>query len=495
MSTLKTEADPAAGNPQSSSKRNISKEPKPGELVAFGSAQSVFDLQNVTMNTLLLQILNMVLHINPVLVGGLLTVRSFVDAITDPLMGHVTDSTRTRWGRRRPYILVGGILTAVVMVAMWQFDRNWDHQTIANYMGVAIVMLAIATTVQNVSYGALTFEMSPSYHGRTRVQVYRAYCQKVLGLANPWWMPIAMLPLFGDGLTGMRSLSFLFATIMVLVSVACFKFCHERTELLPLERSDDRGFVADVLSPIGKFFVGIWSTITNIHFAKVTMIYMTLLFLLGVFQAYGSYLTIYYLFDGDLLKGSAFHGGAGTLGAVFGFLAIPFASMLSRRYEKHIALKICITCMAFGSASNYWFYQPDYPWLLYLAQPFYSIGIAALFVLLGSLFNDVIDVDDLKNGVRREGLFSATSGFFMKLAGSAAGLCTGLVLNYTRFDAALGGDQPEGTYQKLLFLYSFGPVALLLICIALLWRYPLTEKRISEIQTQLHERNERAGSV
>lgn len=478
-----------AAEPSPENDRIGGEEPKAKELIAFGSAQLVGDLQSQTTNIMLMQILNMVLHVNPALVGGVLSIRSMIDAVTDPIMGHISDGARTRWGRRRPFVLAGGLAIGVLVVVMWQFDREWSEQAIVTYVGVCVALLALASTVFGVPYGALGFELSPSYSGRTRVQVYRAYWQKTLGMFLPWMMTFVMLPFFGDGLTGMRVFSIIFAVLIAAASFACFKLCKERTLLSKKDKIGKGGFVADFLLPVGKFFASIGTTIVNIHFAKITLIYMSLIFLLGVFQLYGNYLTVYYLFGGDVLKGSAFHGGAATLGAVFGFLAIPFASMLAKRFEKHIALRVCIGFMAFGSALNWWCINPDHPWLLYLVQPFYSVGIAALFVLLGSMFNDVIDIDDLNSGVRREGLFSAVSGFFMKMASAGASVCTGIVLNFTRFDSALGGAQPEGTFDLLRMAYAFGPVVILSVCILLLWRYPLTERRVLEVQHKLHKRN------
>jgi GPH family glycoside/pentoside/hexuronide:cation symporter len=127
---------------------------------------------------------------------------------------------------------------------------------------------------------------------------------------------------------------------------------------------------------------------------------------------------------------------------------------------------------------------------MFISPFFYSLGITSTFTILGSLMADVVDVDELKSGRRREGMFGAAASYFMKAAGASASAISGFALEATGFNVKLGGHQSGYTFNAMLLLYSIGPTVMLLVCLALLHRYPLTEGYIKSI-TPILERNRR----
>ena len=449
------------------------KEPSFKELFAFSAANTGSVTPDYLVNSLALQIMNIVLGLNPALVASVLMARGILDAVTDPLMGYLSDNTSTRWGRRRPYIFVGSILLGLMSVGLWMFDTSWSESSILTYFGVFLIAVALSSTLYGVPYQALSFEMSSTYHGRTRVQVFRAYCSKILQLTHPWFLTFALLPVFAGGLGGIRTLSVLCAIVVIGSGVGAAVIVKERARTVQVREN---------------FFRAFWGVARNVEFLRVAGVFVLMMFLLGVFHVYGSYLAIYYVFGGDKAVGSAFYSGVGSLGAVCGFIAVPFAYWLCKRVEKHKALMICTVSMGIGCAMNWWVVTPAAPWLMYTSQPFFALGIAALFVILASLQADIIDLDELNSGKRREGLFGAGTAFFTKFAYALATGVTGLLLNFTGFDAVLGGDQSERTFTLLRAFYAFGPVGIACLCIAVLWRYSLTEARVLEIQKELGER-------
>lgn len=453
--------------------RTTHEEPSFKELFAFSAANTGSVTPDFLVSSLALQIMNIVLGLNPALVASVLMARGILDAVTDPIMGYVSDNTSTRWGRRRPYIFVGSILLGVMSVGLWFFDKSWSESAIVAYFGVFLIAVALSSTIYGVPYQALSFEMSATYHGRTRVQVFRAYCSKVMQLTHPWFLTFALLPVFDGGLGGIRTLSVVCALVVIGSGVGAALLVKERAQVVQVREN---------------FFKAFWGVARNSEFRRVASVFVLMMFLLGVFNVYGSYLAIYYVFGGDKAVGAAFYSGVGSLGGVCGFLAVPFAYWLCKRVEKHKALMICTASMGIGCGMNWWVVTPAAPWLMYTSQPFFALGIAALFVILASLQADVIDYDELKSGRRREGLFGASTTFFTKFAYALATGVTGLLLNYTGFDAALGGEQSERTFTLLRGFYAFGPVVIACLCIAVLWKYSLTEARVREIQDEIAER-------
>jgi GPH family glycoside/pentoside/hexuronide:cation symporter len=164
---------------------------------------------------------------------------------------------------------------------------------------------------------------------------------------------------------------------------------------------------------------------------------------------------------------------------------------VSKRFQKHNALRGALLLMVVGSALQLVLLDPQRPWLMFVSPFFYSLGIASTFVVLGTMLADVVDADELASGRRREGLFGAVAAFMMKSVGAIAAGASGFLISWTGFQAALGGAQAEGVFDRMLWLFA-GKGLLLLVCLAVLHRYPLTEQRVAAIQAELRRRAARA---
>jgi GPH family glycoside/pentoside/hexuronide:cation symporter len=202
----------------------------------------------------------------------------------------------------------------------------------------------------------------------------------------------------------------------------------------------------------------------------------------------GSYITIYYIFDGDTKMGSQYMGYFGTVSSIATFCVIPLVTWLSKKVGKRRAFMMATTVSIIGYAMKWWCYNPAHPKLLLVPAPLIAFGLGSLFTLVGAMMGDVCDLDELNTGHRREGVFGAIYWWMVKLGITLAFAFSGFLLNSTGFNVDLGGAQPAETLV-MLRVYDIGiPIATTLIAIFAIFSYKITEARAHEIRAELEKR-------
>lgn len=430
------------------------------------------------MQGLVHPILVTTLGLAPGAVGAVLMVRGLWDALTDPVMGFLTDNARTRMGRRRPFVLCGGILMGVTMILAWLLPVGAGPVAMLTVFGVAMLAFATAQTIYSVPYGALGLELSLSYDGRTRVQMAKALCSRIASFASPFLFPFCLLPIFASPLVGAQWLSVGLAILMAVTGVIAALATRERVV---------------VAAQKDHFLDAIRETLRSPHFLRIAFIYVVLLFVLGAFGVFSYFLGIYYVFRGDVARGAAYGAAVETLANVLALAAIPAISGVCAKFGKHNALRLALALMIFGSLLQLVLLNPDHPWLMFISPFFYSVGIVATFMVLGTMLADVVDADELETDRRREGLFSATAAFMMKTVGAVATGLSGLLIEACGFEIEKGANQAPGVFTTMLILFS-GKCILLVACLVVLHGYPLTRERVAEIQAELRRRGELPAS-
>lgn len=505
-------------------------EPEPAvsrrELLAYGCGSLCNTLASAAYN-LMTPLMVLVLGLSPLLAGLIMAIKTLWDAVTDPVMATITDNARTRWGRRRPFILAGGLLLALVCVGLWFLvpvgnqvqpnertdaapavaaapapaaapakappkgtwaalhaglaalqDTSPEQRWLFLYLTVGMMLVATTHTLFSVPYYALGIELAPGYHGRTRVVAYRSVFEKVMGLASPWFLPFCMWSLFPHAIRGAAWLSVLLALLALPAVVAVFTQARERTQV-------------DKARPKVALLPSIAATLRNRHFLKIAALYIVLQLALGLFLQFGLYINIFYVFGGD--RATAMHYGAltqakvSTLGAVLAIAAIPFITWVCGRFQKHNALRLALGLMATGCALNWFCYRAGQPAYQFILPFFFSLGISSTYTVLGTLMADVTDIDELNTGTRREGMFGAVMAWMSKGVGSLQALLAGALLVATGFDAQAAVQTPA-TLLHMRLLNSFVAAGVLVLALGLLHRYPLTRERMEEIKRQLAAR-------
>lgn len=421
-------------------------------------------------------IFNMVLGVSPGLLGTVSAICRLWDAFTDPLMGYISDRADTRWGRRRPFILIGAVLIAVVVVVFFHVNSAWSPNAILAWYLLLSLAFFTASTIFMVPYFALGMEIATDYDQRTRVVAYRSFVDKVVGISREWMFRFCEL--FSSSLFGAKVLGIMVAVIGLGAAATTVATTRERTRTTAVK---NQLAGESIWRAIG-------NVLSNTVYRRLLVIWTILTLNNGFFTSLGVYLNVYYIYGGDRAKGATLSGAVGTLGLVLTILAIPLTTALCKRMGKHRVLRLAIWLYIFGSILKWWCVNPQYPYLQLILPFFFGIGVSSIYLVMSSMQADIVDYDELMHGGRREGMFSACGGWIMKLGFALALMVAGWIIVFTGFDMKYGGDQPEGVFFKMRVLFSIAPVFGCILALLCLRNYPLTRERLDEIHAELAAR-------
>jgi len=456
---------------------------------AYATGMFVNNLQAAALPAMVV-ILNLGLGMNPFLVGLIAAIPRAFDAISDPMVGYISDNTRTRWGRRRPYILVGAILSGLVFALMWQMpDGRSESFYFWVFLGASILFF-LTYTLYATPFVAFGYEMTADYHERTRLHAFANTAGQLVWLGVPWFYAImANQNLFRDTVQGARTLAIAVGVAVAVLGAVPAVACRERHVPVPAAAGSRQGVLARAL----ELLRGIGITFKCRPFVKICAATFLVFngYQLGI--SFSLYVMIYYLFGGDDSRAGELLGWFGTLTAAATVVVILVTGWLATRIGKRRTFLITISISLVGYALKWFGYNPDHPyWLLY-AAPLVAFGVGSLFTLMGSMIADVCDYDELDTRQRREGVFGAIYWWMVKIGMALAGLLTGIMLNASGFDVALEA-QPEKTLL-LLRLFDVGvPLVTSALAIVIMLTYRISERRAYEIRAELERRRGKLGS-
>ena len=432
-------------------------------------------------------VLNLGLGMNPALVGLLGALPRLTDAITDPLMGYASDNTRSRWGRRRPYIFVGAISVAIVFTLLWQLPPGKSEGWYFWYFLAGSLIFFLAYTVYATPWVALGYELTPDYHERTRLMGVQNFFGNIAYMISPYFLAIMYLPVFGDVVTGAGYLAMVIAVVVIALGILPAIFLRERFKQVAAEEGSE-GVASGVGYVIKDFFVGFGKALSFKPFLKLciaTFLVFNGFILIAAFQ---SYVIIYYVFEGDQAAGSVFVGHSGLVQALSALVVIGIVTFLATKIGKRRAFYVSTGISMIGYVSKWFCYTPDNPWLVLIPAPLMAFGLAGLFTLMPSMVADVVDADELNTHERREGMYGSIFWWVVKLGQSIAIFGGGLLLVWTGFDVELGSNQTPEAIRLMRLCDAFIPAATSLIAIWAVATYPITEEKAHEIRKQLEAR-------
>ena len=437
-------------------------------------------------------VLNLGLGMNPALVGLLAALPRLTDAITDPLMGFISDNTRSRWGRRRPYIFVGAIIAGIVFALLWQLPRGMSDNYYFWYFLIGSFIFYLGYTIFATPWVALGYELTPDYHERTRLMGVQNFMGQWAYIVAPWFLLIMQAEYFEDMVEGASYLAIAIAVFTICIGILPAIYLRERFSHPPVvegaEARPKESMWEIVKRNMNQFFQGFLTTIKVKPFLKLcaaTFLVFNGFMLISSFQFY---VIIYYVFLGDTELGAKYAGWSGTVGAISTFIVIGIVTWMSTKFGKRKAFFIAIGISMVGYALKWVCYNPDYPLLLLLPAPLMAFGLGGLFTLMGSMIADVCDYDELQTHERREGMFGSIFWWVVKLGMALALAGGGFLLNATGFDVDLMGAQTDQT----IFLMRFFDVMVPLVTSGLaMWAiasFSITEEKAHEVRAELEAR-------
>lgn len=353
-----------------------------------------------------------VVKIAPALAGVAFLVSKVWDAVSDPIMGIISDRTRTRFGRRRPYFLAGIFAIFVSYVLLWYpigFESEWARFAFAI---TTYILFSTVFTMVWVPYMAIAAELTSNYHERTKLATYRMVCSNIAGVLAAT-LSMELVRSFEDVRTGYIVLGAAFGAFFALPYVLTF---------LTTREPEDRPAPPPVPT-VKQFLTRNFAEPFKLPaFRQISIIYLATFVAQDAIMALVIYFMTYYLGNAELMTP--------LLGVVYGtiIIVIPLAGLMAQRVGKRrtymTAGVLWITAFLYTI-----FIQPDYPpWTVFLFGAVFGIALGGTQVMVMAMFPDIPDVDELLYGTRREGIFSGLFAFLRKASSALALFLISLIL-------------------------------------------------------------------
>jgi GPH family glycoside/pentoside/hexuronide:cation symporter len=458
-----------------------------GQKAAFGAGHLVLNLYPGALGFFMFFLLT-AFGMDPFLAGLLGGLPRFFDAVTDPIMGFISDNTSSKWGRRRPYILVGGVLSAITFVLLWQLDENNSSDYNFWYFLIMSMVFLIGNTMFATPLVGLGYEMTSDYNERTRLMAFSQTVGLLAWVIVPWfWVIIADPDIFSSQAEGVRTMAMYVGMACLLLGLLPAFFCRGMDSANMGNRK--KLSFKTVFSNLKDLLISIKEAVKNKPFMKLCGATFLVFNGYQIVASFSFFIFVFYIFNGSYEATSTWPAWFSSIGAlVSAFLVIPIVSKMAEKWGKKNAFIISTGLSIVGYAMKWWAFTPDNIWLSFIPIPLMSFGLGSLFTLMMSMTADVCDLDELVNGMpRKEGTFGALYWWVVKLGQGLALVLGGLVLKLIGFDGNAATQSVE-TLTNLRIADIVIPVVTAALAMWIMWKYSLSEERARDIKAQLEER-------
>ena len=416
------------------------------------------------------------------------------DSVTDPIMGFISDNTRSRWGRRHHYVFLGAIVMGISFVAMWQLQRDDGISYNFIYFLLWSFVFYTGLTLFSIPYVAMGYEMSDDFHERTSIMAVAQWIGQWAWVIAPWFWVVMYDPSwFPNADTATRTLAVWVGVVCMLLAMVPALFLPIRsslndTHLVPLTWANVGGGMKEIL-------LGFKEALSSRPFRKLCFSTFLIFNAFNTVAAFSFFIVVYHLFNGSTSAAWIWPTLFGSVGALITtFAVIPTVAWMSRRMGKKNAFMVSQGISIIGYVLLWFLMVPGKPWMFMFALPFFSFGIGGLFTLMMSMTADVCDLDELATGKRREGIFGAIYWWMVKFGFAIAGLLSGAIMSAVAFTPG-AAVQPEGAVDGLRLFYSGVPIVGTLLAMWIMRNYDLDEKRATEVHAELERRKQRGAAA
>lgn len=443
-------------------------------------------ITQMALGALLLPIFNLGFGMSPTTIGLVLMGFRLWDALIDPLIGNLSDNTRTPWGRRRPYIVLGAIFSAALLPFLWHMDPDLAQLGKALHLLFWGLLLYTAYSFWAMPYQSLGMELTRNYDERTRLSAWSTVIGIPVGLVGAWTFAFVSGPWFADATTGkpdlvrgVQAVSLIQAVFILGLGMLPGLFIKERNYHVETYRQAKEPFWSSLVTTLR----------TKPLWTLAGVVFFNLLGLASI-SALGQYINIYFVNKGAIGNASMIEGWKATAMTLTSLASIPFWTWFCERTDKKFALRIVLIGTFVGHGLNYFCLRPDMPYLQIIPAVFYSAISSSIWLITPSMRMDVADYDELKTGRRREGSLSSVFSWAIKMAGTLSVGLGGLVLDLTGFVASRVEQSPE-TLQRMFWTYLLLPAVFWSMSLWCLSRFRLDRTVMRSIRRRLELRHRR----
>lgn len=408
-------------------------------------------------------------RLHPETVGGILFAVRLADAIFDPTFGAISDRVRTRWGRRRPWLFIGSI---ILIVAIWQ--TFLPPETVGwGYFLFWMIVLYASWTMVIVPYAAWGAELTADFDERTRVAGIRELFL-LIGTVLAASVPTILKSIGHDGQGSTLATIGIFVIVGLPLSIGLLFWKVPEPPALAGTHAHSWRAGLDAIRKNGPFARLITAFLLNATAQAMvaTLFFFYAKYVLGAGH-YAPYLLLVYF--------------------IAGIVAVPAWMRLAERFGKH-------RTWAFSMLSSA---------LIFLITPFLGVGDVWIFavisiltgfslgcdqILAASMQADVVDIDSIRSGQQRAGLYFALWNMVTKLAGGIAAGITLPLLGAFGFIAD-GSTNPPSAITALVVLFAVVPPVLRLLSVWIIWNYPITRERHAKIRALMERKLARRAAA
>lgn len=466
-----------------------------GQKAAWGIGAILDNIMANSINMLALQIYNIGLGISPIWIGWGIAIPRIFEAIIDPFLGNLSDNTRSPWGRRRPFMVLGAIISALSFAAVWmpptvlnKSALSWFQSPIFLFFLISSMFFYLGYALFIIPCNALGIEMSTDYNERTRIQAWKSFFGSVAGFAMPWMYKLALYfgNHFGAGslskpeVIGIRFVAVIFGLIVLITGLIPAIYCRERADVQKQEKIN--------------IFHALNLTLRNMPFLLLSLVIILILVGIFVVDPFTLYIYMHYVSGGNKDLYATLYAVSGTTYAVMGIVSLPLVTLLSTRLGKKGAMLLAQISVIVGYLSTWFLLTPSNPWFLLIPPLLMCPGLTTMWILSGSMMAEICDLDELKTGLRREAMFGAVFSLVFKAGFSSITILSGYLLVWAGIPENVENFiPPTTTLTTLRVLYIAIPTALLIVSSLLTWMFPITEKKAREVRAILDARKQESA--
>lgn len=461
--------------------KSITKKVPMSQKIAFGLGMLANQMFPAALGVFII-VLVQDLGFAAILWGIIQFVPRLFDAITDPIMGYISDNTRSKWGRRRQYVFIGGFIMGIAYIIMWQLYK--DDGTTYNffYFFGWSLLFYLGLTIFSVPYVAMGYEMSEDFNERTQIMAIAQFIGQWAWVIVPlFWVVLYDKDWFPSADVGVRTLAYWVSipcTVLAIVPAIFIKSNStiDREDFSPVKPKN-------IINSLNEIFGSAIEAFKIPQFRKISIATFLVFNSFNIIASFSFLIIVHYMFGSDsnaAVPWPSVHGSVGALASAF--LVIPLITMMSKRIGKKKTFIISQSISIIGYLLFWFLFVPGKPYLFLIALPFHSFGIGSLFTIMMSMTADVCDLDELKTGQRREGSLGAVYWWMVKVGYGVAALLGGLILWIVGFDAE---NVKETAVTGMRLFYTILPIAGVIGAILIMRNYDITEERANEIRAKL----------
>ncbi len=401
----------------------------------------------------------------------LFLVSKLYDLATDPLMGVVSDRTRTRWGRRRPFLLLGGIFGAAGFALVFNPPDFANQTHLIYYMLGALLVTYTGYTLFNIPYLAMPAEMTESYHERTSLMAHRITFVNIGALIA--FSSFAIVEWLGNDRGAHGTMGWMFALVIALGSVYCFfgtaparQTASQKQKIAVVKQISTAFDNRPLMLLLGAKFC----QLLGLAAAGATGVY----FKVGILGLSYELTSVYFVT---------------IIGIIIAF--VPLWSLASRKRGKRFIYMVCTAAFALVTATWLLATAQDPLYWIFIRAVFHGIFAAGVLVMGPSLLPDAVEYDYLQTGLRREATLSAFYATVEKLAFAVGPALVLYLLAWFGYQEGTEGLQIEQPPSAIIAIYigaGLAPAALYGLSLIFLFKYDLTEERLQELRARRRDR-------